>query len=729
MHKGSKMKKGGQVTLFVIIGLVILSATFIIFYIRSQIEPQGPGGDKDPVQAYVEQCLLQVSEDALVRLGQQGGYVNLSSLDKTMAMHYPMESNMLSLFSDSLFVPYWLYQGQSSLDQSQMPRLEKSYDQDYSIQWQLEDHIARSLRNCVDLEIFKAQGMDISETGVLEVDVIIAEASVNVKANYPLRIYKEDRVQTKEEFFARVPVRLGRIYRLASEIRDYEMSDVFLERNTKNLISIYSRVNESFLPPMYGGLHFVPCHERTTWMYSDVRKDMKEVLVANIPFLHVAQTDYEPIVIQDPAQKNRQIRQGVYKSMVHEVSNNIYPFISVDFSHADSMPMELDFGTYGVIEPNRFEVDMIFSKICMLEYQFAYNLKYPVLITLTDSRSEVGNTEYRFQFPIMVILKDNFPRVRYSDVFGTPPLPVVKSECDPKQWLSGAVTVHVVDRNGNGVDDAEIMFQCGPSVVYQFDENDTVEDIESFADRCYMGSSEDGIFESRFPQCQGAGMLYVRHDDYLSSNQFIGDTLEGQDRQVEVVLDNAYEFEVRLEKVFVKPPGSDGVVVEGSGVVECNPEADRRPLQAYEQAIIRLEKLDQGQARSSPIAVVSGANATRIKIGPGKYAVDITLLRNERFNGEMTIESGSESRTFETGFGSTETFTYPEDDVLLPSTISGGALYEWAVGHDELEKGSTIIFTAFDEGAPEILEEISSPAQHREKCSELNYELVRPRIR
>jgi len=62
--------KKAQVTLFVIIGIVLLLSITIIIYIRSQLmPPPEPIPDKDVVQVYVEECLLQVSEEALTRTG------------------------------------------------------------------------------------------------------------------------------------------------------------------------------------------------------------------------------------------------------------------------------------------------------------------------------------------------------------------------------------------------------------------------------------------------------------------------------------------------------------------------------------------------------------------------------------------------------------------------------------------------------------------------------------
>jgi len=313
-------------------------------------------------------------------------------------------------------------------------------------------------------------------------------------------------------------------------------------------------------------------------------------------------------------------------------------------------------------------------------------------------------------------------------VFGEPELPVLRSECEREQWLSGEVTVNVVDRQGNGIDGAEVSFQCGPSFVYNYDENGSVTAMQSFADRCMMGATEYGIFESRFPQCKGSGLLTVRKQGYLSRTVPIGDTLPGVGQSAIVQLEKVYEFTVDVQKIFVQPPGGSGIVLDGDQVVACINDGQAKPLQSYEQAIIKLEKTDEGTMHASPITYFTPGNVSKISIAPGTYNVDIMLVRNERFNGEMTISKDSESRTIPDGIASEKTISYPEKDVLVPTAFTGGAQFTWEVTAQELESGDTVRFKVYDEGPPKTLEEVSQPLSHREKCSELNIGQAMPRI-
>ncbi|MBN2368120.1 hypothetical protein JXC34_03800 [Candidatus Woesearchaeota archaeon] len=91
------MKKRGQVTLFVVIGIVVLIiAGLIIYFVNRNAREQLSGNEIDtkvlsPIKSYVEQCIHQTAKDALVKMGQQGRLysdVNLVSDKNSIAFFY-----------------------------------------------------------------------------------------------------------------------------------------------------------------------------------------------------------------------------------------------------------------------------------------------------------------------------------------------------------------------------------------------------------------------------------------------------------------------------------------------------------------------------------------------------------------------------------------------------------------------------------------------------------------
>jgi len=397
-------KKRGQVTVFIIVGLALLLLVSLVLVFRSSQNPDiTPEPIEDPIVGYVEQCLLDVTEEGVRLIGLQGGYIDLD-IDAIKSQFDPFNSPALSLAEGRLFIPYWLYQD-SGLDNSMKPTLHKSYDGDYSIQTQLETYLADNLRDCIDLDFFDSMGMNVIDLGVLEPRVVIGEDSVNVKLYYPLEVHLGEEIETKADYFAELPVRLGRVFGMAEEILQYELDTLFLERNTMNLISYYSRTDSEYLPPMYGGMEFKPCSERVFWIYPDVYDDVKDVLMANMAYLKIQGSDFSPVIVADSDEERRKMRQGIFANMVHDVGVP-QPELQVNFEHLPSFPMELDFGSQGVLEPNSFQMSLVFAQVCMFEYKFGYNLRYPVLITITDPESNLQNRDFLFQFPVQVVLKN-----------------------------------------------------------------------------------------------------------------------------------------------------------------------------------------------------------------------------------------------------------------------------------------------------------------------------------
>ncbi len=720
-----------QVSVFLLAGLIVLATAALLVFLMQEA-PVNVDAPTDPVADYVQECLRTSAADAVRLLGQQAGYITVERSLAASALLDPFNSEYLAMYRGNLLLPYWYYQKPSGLDDTEMPPLHKSYDGDSSIEWQIEDYVSRQVENCTaGFLVFKDQKLDVRPQNSPAADASISDTAVSLELHYPLRIYRPDGTHyDMDEFFALLPVRLGFVYRLAKDIRDYEMDTVFLERNTMNLLTIYSRVDSDYLPPMYGGLEFKPCYERVFWVYPNVYEDMKEVLTANIPYLHVEGTSFEPVVALGDEQD---MRQGIYTGMVHSVSEIPYEGARVNFLFRDSFPLELDFGGLGLLEPNSFEIDMLFAQVCMFEYMFGYNIKHPVLVEITDEKSIIDGRPYIFQYPMQVVIKDNFPRVRYSDVFGKNPESLVRSECDRKQYLSANVTLRIRDTSGRRPDNVMVYYQCGPKMSYAYNSDGSVANVSSFADECFIGQSTRGRFSSAFPQCHDGGIMTIKHENYLTQKQFIGPTVS-EEKEMDIVLDPVYELALEVEKLPVKPPAESdpaaGVVLEDERVVACSPAQPAGNLANYEKAILRLTKLDpeNGELPSPAISFYQPTEESTIRLARGTYQADIMLVRNEAYEGEMTIPRDSQEMTVPDGPMSEKTITYPDEDVLLPTVYTGGALFNWTVDEDVLAFGDTVVFTVFDEGPPLVVEDVGAPLGHRQRCSELNYARVLPRV-
>ena len=70
-----------QITVFIIIGIIILFAVALLFYVKSSTSKIRPPVEKlevsdeaKPVQTYITDCLHTISKNALIQIGSAGGY-------------------------------------------------------------------------------------------------------------------------------------------------------------------------------------------------------------------------------------------------------------------------------------------------------------------------------------------------------------------------------------------------------------------------------------------------------------------------------------------------------------------------------------------------------------------------------------------------------------------------------------------------------------------------------
>ncbi len=743
-----------QITVFIVIGLILLLTVATVFYFTYYTE-QTPSFvlSQDPVTAYVQQCIVDTTKEAVQLAGEHGGAIyqeNYTDTEKKLLDLLPFNSDVLFLANGKQQLSYWYYQKSDGIDRVAIPELEKQASGDGSIQDQLEQYVGNKMQDCLNnFAALKNNGILVEPTGNMIVSSTIADRSVEVTITYPLKITQGDSTSSQESFTALVPVGLKRTYTLAREIAEQELNTLFLEQTTRNLLVTYGQVKKEYLPPIAGGLRFDPCADRVYWFYNDVQQDVQQMLAANIPYITVANTDNGKIAItskQEADDKTRELRQGVFDAFVQYPSQNDYSGILANFNYQTNYPMDLYFGNhlgYGLIQPNALEINILIANLCMFDYSYLYNLKFPVVVSLVDTESNIDGNSFVFQFPMEVVIKNNYPRIKLNDVLrDTYKIPEATSEssyqCDPSQRLSGESTITVQDPKGAPVENAVIDFQCGPSYVYEYDVNGTISAIHQFAETCFMGTTDvQGQLTTAYPPCVGAGFVTIKNPAYLEKSAETGNIFQGTSFDKTVVLDKVYTREVVLDKYFVAPPSETnaegiGVHLDADGNVEsCNVNMDTKELFPYESAIITLTKIDpeNGVLNSVPLVVVEGGSLepATIAVAPGQYYVDIMLLREERYSGEMTIQAHSEAIQVPSTVG-TDIISYPDDDVLIPQTFTGGAVFLWNVTAAELESGDVLHFAIFDEGPPNTIEQVSAPIAHREGCSNLHQELVLPKV-
>ncbi|MBI2559100.1 hypothetical protein HYW20_07300 [Candidatus Woesearchaeota archaeon] len=195
------LNKKTQVTLFLVLGLVVLIAISFMSYlsadktktdIKKEAEITTSSGLPSsllPLKSNIDFCVDEIGKRAIVYTGLYGGY-------------YKVPEPKLVYFYDG--VPYYVFRSANY-----MPTRE-------TVESQISDYVMEQLPACVNnLQDF--QGANV-EGAIESVSSTIGKDAVFIHIDYPINIYKGDAKAQFLKFRTEVPVRLDTIYDIASEI-------------------------------------------------------------------------------------------------------------------------------------------------------------------------------------------------------------------------------------------------------------------------------------------------------------------------------------------------------------------------------------------------------------------------------------------------------------------------------------------------------------------------------
>jgi hypothetical protein len=241
--------KKSQITVFMIIGIVVVVIVAMIYGInrRSQtqtaeeaiIATREAQFDVQPITTYVESCLERYAKEGLVLIGKQGGRLlkdqggvthSYRGIDvegyKVPFAIFPPNPLTIIEYPWATF-PYddqgnEIYTG--NFGDNLLPALEK-HAGTQSIQLQVESYVNNEMDNC-NLDVFSDQ-FDIT-TGIPRLNTTIARGNVIFKLTYPLEVedFTSGSKTTVDEFYANARIRLGKIYEFARSLTENDVNNV-----------------------------------------------------------------------------------------------------------------------------------------------------------------------------------------------------------------------------------------------------------------------------------------------------------------------------------------------------------------------------------------------------------------------------------------------------------------------------------------------------------------------
>lgn len=194
------MTKKGQVSIFLILGVVIIGLTVCFFAFRENITPiekniLSKSNEEALVYSSISDCTEQRAIDAIRIVGLQGGYINLPK-------EY-LETNISK-------IAYGYYDGKNILTSKETIEKEISYYVELTIPFCINDQFD-------NLNITKSKA---------SVQTKINSNSVQVSAKMPISAARENKVfMLEKDYKIEIPVNLGNMVDVANEIVNREVKE------------------------------------------------------------------------------------------------------------------------------------------------------------------------------------------------------------------------------------------------------------------------------------------------------------------------------------------------------------------------------------------------------------------------------------------------------------------------------------------------------------------------
>lgn len=631
--RSSKLFKSrkAQITIFIIIGIILLFSSALIMYIKNKVTNTQPAPtiiqnvpeDLVGMKNYIESCIFSTGKEAVTLIGAHGGYIYPEKFEVNYNPINPTESSGLEILPNSrLVVPYWYYletPNNNGNVKFSTKRPDLSGDDPSTIESQITDYVNNNLKTCInDFSAYTLIGYDVKELGSIKTKTTITRDDVVIDVTWPLEAGR-DNPKKIDRFLVTLPVNLRQVYNFADLFIKEEVAVGYIEMNTLNLITLASGKDETKLPPL-GDFSFKK-EAPITWILPEVKKKMETVLYLYTPLLRVIGTDndvryfYKETMTQTVMDKMR---------IPLSASGARYP-LNIQFTYLN-WPIYLDvtpkkgsvikakdqLGDFGVLGMMGVNVN---------QYEFYYDISYPILIELTDPNA-FDDEGYGFMFAMESNIRNNKP-LNANYTLASYPSSTPNFMCDEEQKRSGNITINVFDKvTQKPVDKASIAFSAGKR-------------------GCDIGlariNNDSTISSSTERYPKGIGILAVKAVDYASYSMLyaVGDN---KTDVLNISLYPAIEKNVSL-KIFhvdkVSPvfPFYSGC---GSWTFNTTPQ-DIRPNETVNIVLTKVKTEESPDmimgAFSYDGSIENDTEKRAIKIIPGKYELMIITT----YSGNITF--------------------------------------------------------------------------------------------
>lgn len=645
-----KNNKKGQITIFAVIGVILLILFGLLFYFTSSSKSLERGTllvddvseEFSPIQSYVDSCIENIGEKGIKKLGERGGYLydedylSPQSYNLIPDADEPTESNSFYFFPDNknLAIPYWFYMYYPNDNdiagfKTEKPRLISEYDsgierlknKDKSVEAQIDNYINFKLNDCLgNFESFKQEGLTVDVENMPIATTYLLNDSVQIQVDFPIQVnssISEDTMKM-ENFGVIIPVRLKKTFELAEFITKVQIDENFLESNLINLIILNSMVNSELLAP-FSDFTFVFGSEGNTWDVIELKKNMQYLLMFTKMLQVQGAKNYKRVEL-DAIDNSYETRQKVYDNMImpivdvygDELKDSILKDAEIKLNYLDWWPYYFNVNDKGgEVKPELIGAEFGPLAFGMQKYKTLYDVSWPVLVTIDDTKSFNGEG-FTFNFGLEGNLRQNKAmnsskfKNRLIQNYDRSP-----SVCDNIQRTEEAKIK---------VTDGQLANLSGVSLT-----------LKTGFETCALGkTNENGTLIAKFPSGILNGLIVASKDGYLDENvQFVQGADGYEIRGMRGM--KTLNFKVIKQKVIRK----DGrFVITGSS-----------PLEEGDKAIVNLERIDTSGEDgdfTKTFTLEKNNSEYATEFTQGNYNVKINLIN---MNEEIKVEDSEVNGT------------------------------------------------------------------------------------
>lgn len=477
----------GQITVFIIVGLLLLIVTALILVLQGQIYDISSSTffptQEGKVSSYITDCVKEVGEEALELIGTQGGYIEFPE--------FYDQSNYVQV-SPFLAVPLW-----GNRNTVYYPSLEM-------ILSDLDNYVEENVRDCLFTTEAFTESYDIVEKSNIESNTIFRDDSTLFNIQWTVEVRDKMGEVLSEIMVHQIesPIKFKKVYIMAESIIKEEYRSFKFEDLVQDMIALeHPNVPVSGLE--------MSCTKRE-WDLNTVKSTLSDMIRVNFGHLTIEGSNFKGF--------DEEIYPYYNSHYVWDV-NYMEDDISVYFRPDQNSGINIHVTptSAGRLQSSQVKGLDLIPILCTQQWKFTYDVEFPLMIQVVD------DTGYDFNIASTVNLVRNQPDKNQQDLR---PQNIVQSSYE-KEYCEESLlqydvfysTESVVENNLTGVyyteplEDVNLTYTCLKytcdvgTTVYDFGQRGDIAGIEYLTPACtnaviraekdgYIGSYEMQAIES-----------------------------------------------------------------------------------------------------------------------------------------------------------------------------------------------------------------------------------------